>query len=48
MEQIDNAFDLFLNTKYDLGLFKIPINIVDDQRAKTTFLFKDLRAESRA
>jgi beta-glucosidase len=28
MELIDNAVRLFLNAKYDLGLFSIPINIV--------------------
>jgi beta-glucosidase-like glycosyl hydrolase len=28
MELIDNAVRLILNAKYDLGLFKIPINIV--------------------
>jgi beta-glucosidase-like glycosyl hydrolase len=27
-EQIDNAVRLILNTKYDLGLFQDPINIV--------------------
>jgi beta-glucosidase len=45
-EQIDNAVRLILDTKYDLGLFQDPINIVMKTERKLKYS-QDHRAEAR-